>query len=321
MITPRQLSRLLTEDVSTNNGLLLEKRIPIPKRKLGRTGVEVTAIGLGGQGSLESQGGEKNCIEIIRRAIDLGINYFDTSPVYGPSELYYGKALGKDRKRIFLATKSDKRDRDGALRDIEKSLKRLRTDHVDLWQIHHLESREEVDKVTGKDGALQAFIEMKDQKVTRFIGFTGHEEPTPLVEISKRHNFDTVLCALNAADRHVKPSFIEKMLPVAQAQGLGVIGMKVLAQGFIFHPEGVTTTWEPIHYTLSLPVSTIILGCDNVAQLEENVGVVKLFRKLSDGEMREIENKTKGYLKRAAFFRSKFGGYDSRDKLGEPYSI
>jgi len=322
-MNPKQIAHLISEDVNRNNGLLFEAKNKIPTRKLGKTGFNCTIIGLGGQGSLETQGKEKNCVEIIQRAYELGINYFDTSPIYGPSEDYYGKAISDFRKKIFLATKTDDRTRDGSLKFLEKSLKRLKTDYIDLWQLHHLDRMEEVDEITAKGGALEALIEMQEQGVVKHLGFTGHENPKLLVEMSKRHDFDTVLCALNAADKHIKPSFIEELLPIANRKKLGIIGMKVFAQGYIFDrtKRGIITTWEPIHYSLSLPISTIIVGVDTVSQLEENVIIVKGFSQLSKEQMSEIEEKTKHYARRAAFFRSKFGGYSSRDKLGDKYHV
>ena len=309
---PEIIARFISEDM--REGV---KEVELQTRPLGKTNFNVPILSLGGQGSLEHQGNEKNCINIIQRAYELGVRLFDTASIYGPSEDYYGKALKGFRKKIFLNTKTDNRTRDGSLKLIEKSLKRLKTDYVDLWQIHHLDKIEEVDEVSKENGALQALIEMKEQKVVRHIGFTGHENPKILIEMSKRHNFDTVLMPINAADIHVKPSFIEEMLPVANKQKLGIIGMKVFAQGYIFDnsPKGITTVWEPIHYALSCNISTIIVGCDSVAQLEENVMVAKMFSKLSQEKMKEIEEKTKHYVKRAAFFRSKFGGYNSKKKL------
>ena len=291
----------------------------MPKRPLGKTGYKVSIISLGGQGSLETQGDDDNCIDIIRRSYELGINYFDTSPIYGPSEDFYGEALDGIRDDIFLATKTDKRDRDGSLKEIEKSLKRLKTDHIDLWQIHHLDNMEEVDEVTTKDGALQALLEMKEQGVVKYCGFTGHQDPKILVEMSKRYDFDTVLCPVNAADRHMKPPFMETVVKAANSKNIGVIGMKVFSQGFIFHPKGITTSWEPLAYALSQPVSTLIVGHDNMAQLEENVSIAKNFSPLNEEKQKEIEEKTKSYIRRASFFRSQYGGYQSRDELKDPF--
>lgn len=303
------------------NWYKMAQQTNMPKRKLGKTNYQVGIISLGGQGSLETQGNDKNCVKIIQRAFDLGINYFDTSPIYGPSEDYYGKVLKGFRKKIFLATKTNKRDRDGALKDIEKSLKRLNTDYVDLWQIHHLDSMDEVDQISGKSGALEAIMEMKEQGVIKFCGLTGHEHPDVLLEAMERHNFDTVLCPVNAGDCHMNPSFSSTVLKKAAEKNMGIVGMKVLSQGFIFHPEGITTLWEPINYALSQPVSTIIVGHDTIAQLEENVAIAKGFTGLNNDVLKDIESKTKKYKRRVSFFRRQYGGYDSRDELGKPYTM
>ena len=293
--------------------------LPMPKRKLGKTGYEVGLFSLGGQGSLETHGDEANCIEIIERAYALGVNYFDTSPVYGPSERYYGKALKGIRNKIFLATKTDDRTRDGSLRLLEESLKRLKTDYIDLWQIHHLENIEDVNLVTKKDGVLEALIEMKEQKVVKNIGFTGHDSPDALIEMMKRYAFDTVLCPVNAADVHMKPSFIKTVVEDGRKKDMGIIGMKVFSQGWIFHPKGIMTSWEPIMHALSQAVSTIIVGCDSVEQLEENISIAKSFYQLNKGQKKSIENKVKGRTREGCFFREEFGGYDSQKHLNDPF--
>lgn len=304
------------------NWFKIAKTGEIPHRKLGKTGYDVSIFSLGGQGSLETQGSEKNSIKIIQKAYELGINYFDTSPIYGPSEDYYGKALKGFRKNIFLASKTDKRDRDGALKDIENSLKRLNTDYLDLWQIHHLENNKEVNQVAGKNGALEAIIEMKEQGVVKHCGLTGHEDPNILLNMMSKHDFDTVLCPINAADVHMKPSFIADLIPVAQEKNMGIIGMKVFSQGFIFHPKGIRDSGEALRYALNIDgVSTIIVGHDTVEQLEKNVEVAKNYNQLQFEDMSLIENKTKKYLRRASFFRKEFGGYDSKEKLGKPFKI
>ena len=299
----------------------IAKNIPMPKRSLGATGYSVGSFSLGGQGSLESQKDAENSIKIIERAYELGVNYFDTSPIYGPSEDYYGKALQGIRNNIFLASKTDKRDRDGSLKEIEKSLKRLNTDYLDLWQIHHLESIEEAKKATGKNGALQALIEMKEQGVVRNLGFTGHDHPDALLHMMMSYPFDTMLCPVNVADVHMKESFINDVIPEANRKRMGIIGMKVFSQGHIFHPDGITTTWEPIIYALSQNISTIIVGCDTVEQLEENIAITKAFYKLTNGQQTNIESRTKEHLERSNFFRREFGGYSSHEKLGDPYTI
>jgi aryl-alcohol dehydrogenase-like predicted oxidoreductase len=306
-------------DLSNKRVRVATNNIPMPKRQLGVTGHNVSIFSLGGQGSLEQQGDKDNCIEIIRRAYDLGVNYFDTSPIYGPSEDYYGEALQGIRDQVFLATKTEKRDYDGSMRNIEESLKRLKTDYVDLWQIHHLESIEEAK--LAKDGALKALIEMKEHGVVKNLGFTGHDHPDALLYMMDAYPFDTVLCPVNAAEVHMEPSFINDVVSEANRRRMGIIGMKIFSQGFIFHPDGITTTWEPIVYALSQNISTIIVGCDTVAQLEENVSIAKAFYKLHYGQQQEIERKTKDYLERSNFFRREFGGYDSQKELDPPYRM
>ena len=292
--------------------------LQMPKRVLGQTGYQVGLLSLGGQGALERQKKKDTQIELIQHAHALGVNYFDTSPVYGSSELFYGLALEGIREEVFLATKTDDRSRAGSLRLLERSLKRLRTGYVDLWQIHNISSIAEVNEVTRKGGALEALLEMYEQGVVRSIGITGHECPMPLLELMRRHRFDTVLCPVNAADLHVPPSFIRELLPVARGSGMGVIGMKVFGQGYIFGEGGLDTASEALRYSLSQPVDTVIVGCDSIEQLEENVQVAKNFRQMSDEEMRDLEGRTSLAPERGQFFRKKFGGYDSQKKLGKP---
>lgn len=292
----------------------------LPKRSLGRTRFDVGILSLGGQGALEKPRNKTLQVDLIRRARELGINYFDTAPMYGQSEVFYGEALQDVRRDVFLASKTNDRTRDGSLRLLEKSLKRLKTSYLDLWQIHTIVNMKEVDEVTGEGGALEALKEMQEQGVVRNLGITGHEEPAPLIELAKRYPFDTVLCAVNAADRLVEPSFQETLIPVAKATGMGIIGMKVFAQGYIFDPDGITTAQEALCYALSTAVDTVIVGCDSMEQLEENVAIAKSFATLTEEQMQEIEDKTKGYLKRAQFFRKKFGGYDSNKKLGKKHT-
>lgn len=301
--------------------LLEGAKSDIPKRPLGKTGHQVSIFSLGGQGSLETQGGKDNCIEIIQTAFELGINYMDTSPIYGPSEDYYGEAIQDFRKKIFLASKTDIRTYDGSMKLLERSLKRLKTDYLDLWQLHHVDAMKEINQITGEDGALKALIEMKEQGVVKNIGFTGHERPKILMKLMDRHDFDTVLCPVNAADLHMNPPFLETVVPAANKKKMGVIGMKVFSQGFIFNKNGLTTAWAPLTYALSQPVSTLIVGCDSVEQLRENVAIAKAFKKLSPKELKEIVAKTKKYKRRASFFRSVYGGYDSREELSDPIQI
>jgi hypothetical protein len=178
----------------------------MPTRNLGKTGYKVGIFSLGGQGSLERPNNEAVAVPIIERALDLGVNYIDTSSIYGGperwSEQYVGKVMAHRRNEAFLATKTKERSRDDSKRMIEKSLELLKTDHVDLWQLHDIGTMTDVNEVFAKGGALEALVEMQQQKVVRYLGITGHYRPEALMECIRRHPFDTILMAMNAADPH-----------------------------------------------------------------------------------------------------------------------
>jgi aryl-alcohol dehydrogenase-like predicted oxidoreductase len=287
---------------------------PMPTRPLGRTGFQVPLFSLGGQGLLEQKGHTDEAVAIINRALDLGVKYCDTAHWYGggSSESYFGEALKARRKDVFLATKSGERGYDGAMRDLETSLKRLQTDRLDSWQMHHVKNMEDVEKIFAPDGALKAFIKARDEKITQFIGITGHLNPFALKDAIGRFDFDTILMALNAADRNLpgpgnESSFIENLLPAAVEKNLGIIGMKVPAIGRIFQPGGLTTMRQAMGYTLSLPVSTVIIGIKTIPELEENVRIAQTFQPLTAAEMTELEGLTKPYYTEATFFKRQRG--------------
>lgn len=287
---------------------------PMPTRPLGRTGFQVPLFSLGGQGLLEHPGHTDEAVAIINRALDLGVKYCDTAHWYGggSSESYYGEALKARRKDIYLATKSGERSYDGAMRDLETSLKRLQTDRLDCWQMHHVRNEEDVEKIFAPNGALKAFLKARDEKITRFIGITGHLNPFALKDAIGRYDFDTILMALNAADRNLpgpgnESSFIENLLPAAVEKQLGIIGMKVPAIGHIFRPGGVTTMRQAMSYTLSLPVSTVIIGIKTIPELEENIRIAQTFKPLTTAEMAELERLTKPYYTEATFFKRQRG--------------
>jgi aryl-alcohol dehydrogenase-like predicted oxidoreductase len=286
----------------------------MPTRPLGRTGFQVPLFSLGGQGLLEHPGHTDEAVAIINRALDLGVKYCDTAHWYGggSSESYYGEALKTRRNDIYLATKSGERSYDGAMRDLETSLKRLQTDRLDCWQMHHVRNQDDVEKIFAPNGALKAFLKARDEKITRFIGITGHLNPFVLKDAIGRFNFDTILMALNAADKNLpgpgnESSFIENLLPAAVEKQLGIIGMKVPAIGHIFRPDGVTTMRQAMSYTLSLPVSTVIIGIKTIPELEENIRIAQTFKPLTTAEMAELERLTKPYYTEATFFKRQRG--------------
>ncbi len=275
---------------------------PIPTRPLGRTGVDVGIVSLGGEGVLRTTGRLREAIPVIHQALDSGITYCDTAPAYQQSQDYYGEALGDRRGNIFLATKTHDRTRDGSLRLLEQSLRRLRTDHVDLWQLHDLRTVEDLDTIFSKGGAIDAIETAKAQGMTRFAGITGHHDPHVLVEAMRRYVFDTVLIAINPADRQ-RLSFIDTVLPEANARGMGIIGMKVLAHGALLQPDGPLSVEEAIAYTLSLPISTIIIGCSSPDEVRQDVECARRFAPLSPETMQTIERRTLPYAARATFYK------------------
>lgn len=283
---------------------------PMPEREFGRTGHRVRIFSLGGQATLEKPGTHDDSIAIINRAIDLGVNYIDTAAAYGQgiSQTYIGEVMKTRRREVFLATKTHNRTRDGSLRLLEDSLKRLQTDHLDLWQLHNISRTEQLDTIFGKDGAIEALQQAREQKIVRFLGITGHFDPAVLLDGIGRFDFDTILMAMNPADRHFL-SFQEKLLPEANRRKMGVIAMKIPARGRMFRDGGITTMKDAMSYTLSKPVSTIIVGCDTIAQLEENVRIAKSFTQLKPAELARIENACASYARDAAFFKRGASGF------------
>jgi predicted aldo/keto reductase-like oxidoreductase len=227
------------------------------------------------------------------------------------------------RNEAFLATKTKERTREASLRMIEKSLKLLNTDHVDLWQLHDVGLPEDVNAIFAKGGAMEALLEMQDQKVVRFLGVTGHYRPEALIDTVNRHNFDTILMAMNAADNHIH-SFTEQLLPLVVEKQMGIIGMKVPARGRLLASwtppsleqqehswegsaiatrPGVMNMRDAMYFTLSHPVSTVIIGCDNAAQLEENVQLAREFTPLSQTQMTSLNELAAPVAKQSLFFR------------------
>jgi len=299
----------------------------MPTRNLGKTGYKVGIFSLGGQAALEHAHNEDVAIPIIEKALDLGVNYIDTSSIYGGperwSEQYVGKVMKNRRAEAFLATKTKERTRDGSKQMLEKSLKLLQTDHIDLWQLHDIGTMTDINEIFSKGGAMEALLEARDQKIVKYLGITGHYRPDALIEAIHRYPFDTILMAVNAADPH-HFSFSEQLLPLAVEKQMGIIGMKVPARGRILSTwtpppmdqqkhmwEGMVLAPTPgtlvmrqaMYYSLSLPLSTVIIGCDSIAQLEENVQLAREFTPLSQQQMAALTEKAEPVSKQSLFFR------------------
>lgn len=295
----------------------------MPTRNLGRTGYKVGIFSLGGQAEVEKPNNEALAVSIVERALDLGINYVDSAAAYGGkerwSQRYIGQVMKRRRAEAFLTSKTHDRTRDGSLKLLEESLKLLNTDHLDLWQLHRVATQQDIDQIFGKGGAIEALLEAREQKMVRFLGITGHTDPEILMEGIRRFPFDTILMAVNAADKH-HLAFTEKLLPMAVEKQMGIIGMKIPARGRILAswtppppdpnrpPQpgtrpGTLAFKEALYYVMSLPVSTVIVGCDSPAQVEENVRLAREFTPLSEAQMEAISAKTEPVARQALFFR------------------
>jgi aryl-alcohol dehydrogenase-like predicted oxidoreductase len=279
----------------------------LPKRRLGKTSEMVSCIGFGSGTRFCSIPDEDAARALLERALTLGINYFDTAgsytrrPIERLSEKRLGEFSKKRRKDIFLATKIDPRDRDGALRSVETSLKFLQTDYIDLIQIHSLGNLDDLERMSGPNGVIAAIQHLKAQKVTRFIGITGHNDGAAMAEALRRYDFDTVLMALNAAQsanpiaqRKMEPipAFEQSALPVALQKNMGILSMKVMGQGMIVGSgPGRASPAELLQFNLSQSVASVVIGCEQMARLEENVQAALHFTPISEGDKQKLQEK------------------------------
>jgi uncharacterized protein len=279
----------------------------LPKRRLGKTGEMISCIGFGSGSRFCSIENEDAAQALLEKAFDFGINYFDTAgsytrrPIERLSEKRLGEFSKQRRKEIFLATKIDPRDRDGALRSVETSLKYLQSDYVDLIQIHSLNNLDDLERIGRPDGVLAAILELKKQKVVRFIGITGHNDGAAMAEALRRHDFDTVLMSLNAAQsanpvaqRKMEPipAFEQSALPVALQKNVGILSMKVMGQGLLVgNGAGRASPAELLQFNLSQPVASVIIGCEQLAPLEQNVQAALNFTPMNEGGKQKLQEK------------------------------
>src|SRR5216117_3581324 len=257
----------------------------LPKRTLGRTNAKVSILAFGCGSRFLMYKDIDNATAILNRAIDLGITYLDTAYAYGDgeSETRVGRVMATRRKDVWLATKIPDRTRDEFLRRLEASLKRLQTDHVDLVHIHSLGQADDLAKIEAPDGALKGLLEAREQKLTRFIGMTSHTNGEVLATAIQRHDLDCVQMALNASRNG---RFEELALPAANAKNLGIIAMKVTGQEFLLgSAAGKADIDSLLHYSMSLPVTTAVVGMPTLAMLEQNTTITRNFSPLTKDEM------------------------------------
>ena len=257
----------------------------IPKRVFGKTGERLTIIGqAGGRFPMCSYEDAK---AITLRAYELGVNYFDCARIYwnGKSEEVYGDVLAPFRKNIFLTTKSPQRSRQGAEADLEKSLRALKTDYLDLWQIHQVSMMDEVEQIFAPGGAIEAFEAAKKAGKCRFMGFTGHHDPQVHLAMLKNYDkYDTILMPLNPADPSYL-SFEKTVLPIAVERGMGIQGMKSTANSKLLQAIPLK---DCLSYVLSLPIHCLALGCTTIGQIEDDVRIARQFKPLTEDQLAQI---------------------------------
>ncbi len=265
----------------------------VPRRPLGRTGLEVSVLGIGGYhlGSVDS---DAEAIQIVNQALDAGVNFFDNAWEYhqGQSEERPGRALKGKRDRAVMMTKvcTHGRDKNVAMRQLEESLTRLQTDHLDVWQIHEVIYENDPDLIFAPNGVAEALLEAKQQGKVRFLGFTGHKDPSiHLKMLSHSFPFDTVQMPLNCLDATFR-SFEAQVLPEVNRRGMAALGMKSLGGSGELAREGAVVVTTGLRYAMSLPVAVTISGIDSLGVLLQNLEVARGFQPLSSAQMQTVRD-------------------------------
>ena len=277
----------LTLSAFSPPGLIGEK--PLPRRPLGRTGLKVTVLGLGcvaiGYGRHTVEEGAA----VIEACLDEGINYIDCASSYGNAEVKLGGVMKRRRKEAIITTKTLKRDREEAWEEINASLERLETDSVDLLQIHAINSFEDLDRITAKDGSLGAALRARNEGMASHIGISGHTRPEVIAEALKRFPFETTLVPLSSTDKLIH-DFGETLFPLAKEMSFGIVAMKVLAAGRVTQHVP-----ESLRYAFSLPVSTAIVGMGTIDEVRQNVQIARTFAPMTPAEMKALEERTRDF--------------------------
>jgi uncharacterized protein len=269
-------------------------------RTLGRTGERVSAIGLGGYHIGKASIQEPDAIQLIRKAVDSGITFLDNCWDYndGQSELRMGKALADGyRNKVILMTKIDGRTKAAVAQQIDQSLRRLKTDHVDLMQFHEVIRMEDPDRIFAQGGGMEAMLEAKKAGKVRFVGFTGHKDPyvhLRMLEVARKHNFhfDAVQMPLNVMDAHFR-SFAHHVVPVLNREGIAPLGMKCFGDHHILDSNTVKPI-EALHYCLNLPIAVQITGIDNEVILNQALDAARTFKPMSEAEVASLVERTSG---------------------------
>lgn len=250
-------------------------------RQFGNTGQSFPILSFGAQRIVDEEGcDEDQALQILNTALDRGIRYFDTAWAYshGQSEERVGQMAKHRRQEMWLVTKTWDSTRDGARRQLEESLTRLQTSHVDEWRLHNVWGFDRLDEITGKGGALQAAVQAREEGLVRNISISGHTDPQVQIEALRRFPFDTALVAVSVLD-HFVYSFAEEFLPVAARKGVGVVGMKIFGYKKLAHVAD-----RALRYALGLPLTTVIAGCSTMAELEADLSVAESFTPMTGAE-------------------------------------
>lgn len=269
-------------------------QMPMPMEILGKSQLKVSKFCLGGYHMRVA--GEISGVRIIQRAMELGVNFFDSAAKYhnGESDVTYGKVFGESpslRQKVILMSKAEKRDRSGAMDQLETTLKRMKTDYLDLWQCHEVVSHAEVDKILGPGGSLEAFVKAKEQGKARHIGFTGHADPEVHQRLLAAYSgWETVQCPVNLIDPHYL-SFIKNVHPKVLERGCGLIGMKSNAMGSIGQMR-IAPIEDCLRFAWTQQIHTLVSGVESIDQLEFNIGVLKTLKKMSPAEVSQTLDKT-----------------------------
>ena len=291
---PGRLAEALATDRPVTGGAPGE----MPRRALGKTGVQVSALCFGGAhwGRIQDDG---EAIRLLHAAVDAGVNFFDNAWEYngGRSEELMGKALQGKRQQVILMTKvcSHGREKKVALQQLDESLRRLKTDYLDLWQIHEVVYEDDPDRHFAPNGATEALLEAKRAGKVRFIGFTGHKHPgIHLKMLSHGFPFDACQMPLNVFDGTYR-SFEHEVLPVLAQRGIGALGMKSLTGNAEPIKQGVVTPQEAIRYVLSLPIASLVSGIDSPQVLKQNLDIVRRFSPMTVAEMEGLRTRVATY--------------------------
>jgi aryl-alcohol dehydrogenase-like predicted oxidoreductase len=277
----------------------------IPTVLFGAGRQAVTRVGLGGEGVLRTNGRGAEAAEVIRTALEIGIGYFDSARVYADSELYYGSVWGADpeaRRKVFQASKSAVRGKAGALAELDQSLKRLRTDYLDLWQIHDIRTEEDLAMIGGPGGALEAFVAAKASGRVRFIGVTGHREPAILTRAVQDWPVDAVMMPVNPVEG-LLGGFLTSTLPAARKKGIAVIAMKVLGASHYLKPQLGLTPERLIRYALSQDITLAIVGCSGPAEVRTLAQVGCDPAPMSSEEQYQLHDTLRTYARQLAYYR------------------